>query len=136
MEKYEMILTALKEMEDNDLMYLWNEYAQNESSYDDELFTMDAFNDIYATYDPIEVATRVFYGHDEWNEESSFNPNRDYFYFNGYGNPISIDRIGWNEYSNEFMFPYLQYGYERMIEDIISGDFETDNDEINEILEQ
>lgn len=136
MTKQEQILNVLKEMDDTELMYLWNEYALDNRMPDDEVFTMEQFDEIYASYSPIEIATRCFYGHDEWGESSSFNPNRDFFYLNGYGNPVSLSYIGWNEYTEEFMFPSINFGYERMIEDILNGDYETDNDEINEILEQ
>lgn len=41
---------------------------------------------------------RAYYGHDENNGDySSFNPNRDYFRFNGYGNLVSSD---WKDYSD------------------------------------
>ena len=133
---FSKIYFVLTNMEDYDLMYLWNGYAQENRMYDDEVFTMEQFDEIYANYDPTEVATRCFYGHDENRDESSFNPNRSFFYLNGYGNPVSLDYIGWNEYSREFGYPSLNYGYDRMIEDIISGDYETDVDEINELLEQ
>lgn len=132
----ERIMETIKEMSDTDLMYLWNDYAQDNAMYDDQVFPMEDFNEFYNSCDPVEIATRCFYGHDEWGNESSFNPNRDFFYLNGYGNPVSLSYIGWNGYTNEFMFPSINYGIERLIEDLIDGNFKTDNDDINELLEQ
>lgn len=103
MTNYDAIMNALQNMDDADLVALWNEYCYATNSYDDEIFEMERFDEMYSGYDPIEVATRVFYGHDEWSNESSFNPNRPFFYLNGYGNPVSLDYVGFNEYANKFM---------------------------------
>lgn len=52
----------------------------------------------YFFTDPMDILYRAFYGHDDdtWTtdtrgdrEYGPFNPNRDYFYFNGYGNLVS-----------------------------------------------
>lgn len=73
----------------------WNGYMG-----DNRYYEMEMFNEVYADTDPVEIATRCFYGHDadEWHTDShgykeygAFNPNREYFYFNGYGNPVSTD---------------------------------------------
>ena len=47
---------------------------------------MEEFNLMLNHDEPLEIATRAFYGYDADNGiGSSFNPNRDYFRFNGYG---------------------------------------------------
>lgn len=65
---------------------------------DDRYYSMDELNEIYSNTEPIKLLYRVFYGHDDDNftvdssgdrSYAEFNPNRDYFYYNGYGNLVS-----------------------------------------------
>ena len=106
----------------------WNGYLN-----DNRYYSMDELNDFYCNVEPLEILNRAFYGHDEcyhvdfsgnkiYNE---FNPNREYFSFNGYGNLISSD---YKDYS------YLLDDY--FIESLIDN---KDNlyldDEILEIIE-
>lgn len=67
---------------------------------DDRYYNMDELNELFAGYEPIELLNRAYFGYDADNyitdahEEkhyNSFNPNRDYFTFNGYGNLVSTD---------------------------------------------
>lgn len=61
---------------------------------------MDKLNDLYRDAEPLELLQRAFYGYDadSWTTDSSgdkeygaFNPNREYFAYNGYGNLVSAD---------------------------------------------
>lgn len=65
---------------------------------DDRYYSMEELNEFYNKQEPIEILYRAFYGRDDdtWTTDSSgnktygeFNPNREYFYFNGYGNLVS-----------------------------------------------
>lgn len=65
---------------------------------DDRYYQMEELNELYNGQDPIEILYRAFYGrdddtyitHENGNREyGEFNPNREYFYFNGYGNLVS-----------------------------------------------
>ena len=47
------------------------------------LYNMEDFNEIMEGYTPTEVVQRTFFG--------CFNPNDDYFFFNGYANLESIN---------------------------------------------
>lgn len=47
-----------------------------------DLFDMDSFNEIMCGMDPIDIAMRIFFG--------EFNPNHEYFRFNGYENLESL----------------------------------------------
>ena len=85
---------------------------------DDRYYNMDELNDIYSGQEPQEILFRAFYGFDAdtWSTDSSgnktygaFNPNRDYFYFNGYGNLVSSD---YKDYSSNLD----AYAIEEMIE--------------------
>ena len=66
---------------------------------DDRYYSMDDLDELYATK-PSELLYRAFYGHDAeiYSTDGSgnrkygqFNPNREYFAYNGYGNLVSAD---------------------------------------------
>ena len=65
---------------------------------DDRYYSMEELNELYNGQEPIEILYRAFYGRDDdtYTTDSNgnktygeFNPNREYFYFNGYGNLVS-----------------------------------------------
>lgn len=67
---------------------------------DDRYYSMDEFDELYSDTEPTEILRRAFYGYDEDTyttdahgnrEYGAFNPNRDYFTYNGYGNLVSAD---------------------------------------------
>ena len=62
---------------------------------DDRYYSMEELDELYRGETATEILMRAFYGYDEdtSTEEShtEFNPNRDYFRFNGYGNLVSAD---------------------------------------------
>lgn len=67
---------------------------------DNRYFSMDELDEFYRDSDPLEILRRAYYGRDDdtWTTDSNgdrtygeFNPNREYFYYNGYGNLISSD---------------------------------------------
>lgn len=73
----------------------WNGYLG-----DDRYESMDMLNEFYSGVDPIDILYRAFYGHDEDNYTTDsrgekhygeFNPNREFFRYNGYGNLVSTD---------------------------------------------
>ena len=101
------IIKYFKENEDvfNDCMEELDSY--NGYLGDDRYYNMDELNDIYSGQEPQEILFRAFYGFDAdtWMTDSSgnkeygaFNPNREYFYFNGYGNLVSSD---YKDYSDK-----------------------------------
>lgn len=75
--------------------------AYNGYLCDDRYYSMEELNDLYSGGgNAIELLQRAFYGRDDdnWHTDAhgekiygSFNPNREYFYFNGYGNLVSSD---------------------------------------------
>lgn len=74
---------------------------------DDRYYSMEELNELYNGQEPQEILLRAFYGFDAdtWSTDSSgdkeygaFNPNRDYFYFNSYGNLVSSD---YKDYSDK-----------------------------------
>lgn len=67
---------------------------------DSHYYSMDELDEFYKGSDPLEILRRAYYGRDDdtYTTDSSgnktygeFNPNRDYFYYNGYGNLVSSD---------------------------------------------
>ncbi len=78
---------------------------------DNRYYSMDELNEFYTGTEPMELLNRVFYGHDDdtYTTDSSgnktygeFNPNREYFYYNGYGNLISSDYKDYSAYLDEY----------------------------------
>lgn len=70
----------------------WNGYLD-----DNRLIPMEELDDIMSGEEPSYVLARAFYGHDE-DTNGDFNPNRNYFYFNGYGNLVSTDYRNYADY--------------------------------------
>ena len=77
--------------------------------YDRRLEPMEMLDEIYQGKDVTEILRRAYYGHDDdsWHIEDGekvydeFNPNRDYFYFNGYGNLVSTDERDYSDFLDE-----------------------------------
>ena len=101
------IIQYFKENEDvfNDCMEELDSY--NGYLGDDRYYDMEELNDFYRGQEPQEILFRAFYGFDAdmWMTDSrgnkeygEFNPNRNYFYFNGYGNLVSSD---YKDYSDK-----------------------------------
>lgn len=76
----------------------WNGYLG-----DDKVIPMEELDDLGV--EPLEILRRAFFGYDEpyakFENRSSFNPNREYFYFNGYGNLVSTDERDYSDYLDE-----------------------------------
>lgn len=71
---------------------------------------METLNEFYNGVEPTEILTRAYYGRDDesWHtnghgekEHGAFNPNRDYFYYNGYGNLVSANYKDYSAYLDE-----------------------------------
>ena len=74
---------------------------------DDRYYYMEELDDLYNGTKPLEILQRAYFGRDDdtWHTDShgnkeygEFNPNRDYFYFNGYGNLVSSN---YKDYSHK-----------------------------------
>lgn len=82
-EKVETIKNIIEDMDDSDAVALHNEYCYETDNYDDEIIEMERFDEICEGMTPSDIARSIVYG--------DFNPNHDYFHFNGYGNFESTD---------------------------------------------
>ena len=83
---------------DFDLDELAEDYGleyMREKSDEEELFDMEMLDDMMDSQTPTEIIMKAFFGDDyeflNSNDRESFNPNREYFYFNVYGNLVSVD---------------------------------------------
>lgn len=103
---------------------------------DDRYYSMDELDELYSGQDASEILRRAFYGYDEDTyttdnsgnrEHGAFNPNRDYFRFNGYGNLVSAD---YKDYSAQLD----HYAVEAMLEDLTEIDAIEENDELSEMF--
>ena len=89
---------------------------------DNRYYSMDELDEFYRGTDPTELLQRVYFGYDEddviidqWGEEhqKEFNPNRDYFRYNGYGNLVSTNYKDYTSLLDEyFVDALLQYRQE------------------------
>ena len=100
MNATEKIIAYFEENED-----LFNSCIEELDSYngylcDDRYYDMEELDELFGNTPAIDLLNRAFFGHDEdtWTTDSRgdmkhgpFNPNRDYFTFNGYGNLVSSD---------------------------------------------
>lgn len=94
------IIAYFKNNEDvfNDCMEELDSY--NGYLGDDRYYPMDELDELYNGTEPSELLRRAFYGYDEETYTTdrdgnktygAFNPNREYFRYNGYGNLVSAD---------------------------------------------
>lgn len=90
-EKVEAIKSIIEDMDASDAVALHNEYCYETNNYDDEIIDMDRFDEICEGMTPSEIASSIVYG--------DFNPNHDYFHFNGYRNFESTD------YPTDWIYP-------------------------------
>jgi hypothetical protein len=105
---------------------------------DDRYYSMEELNEFYSGTDPIELLQRAYYGRDDdtWTTDShgdktygEFNPNREYFYYNGYGNLVSSD---YKDYSAHLD----HYAIESMSENRAYIDTIEDNDELGALFDE
>lgn len=95
---------------------LFNEAIEELDSYngylgDNRYYYMEDLNEFYHGVEAIELLYRAFYGYDadNWNtnahgekEHAAFNPNREYFSYNGYGNLVSSDYKDYSCFLDEY----------------------------------
>lgn len=84
---------------------------------DERYYYMEELDEFYCNTAPSELLQRAFFGYDEddWTldrygnrEYGAFNPNRDYFRFNGYGNLVSSDHKDYSAYMDHYAVEEMQ----------------------------
>lgn len=82
--KYDQIKEILANMDDCDLVALHNAYCDATKTWDNQVFSIEDFDEIMNGKEPWEIARACFYGR-------NFCPVDSWFWFNGYGNLESTD---------------------------------------------
>lgn len=111
MDKQEQIKEYLENLDDNKLLRIWNEHDPYGTIY-----TSDEFDDICEIMTATEIALKCFNG-------KHFNPNDDFFTFNGYENFESSD----------FLEDFIDF--DDLADYCIRNDEDFDNQEIRDILD-
>lgn len=132
-EAIEKILNYFKENEDdfNNAIQVLDDY--NGYLNDDRIYPMEFLNSFYVNADADEILRRAFYGYNgdytnsDGNHPEPFNPNADYFYYNGYGNLVSTNYIDYSDrldewFINEYIDEYpALWNVPKAVEDIIES---------------
>jgi hypothetical protein len=112
--------------------------AYNGYLNDDRYYEMEMLNEFYSSTNPIELLQRAYFGRDDdtWTTDAAgnktygeFNPNRDYFYYNGYGNLISSDYKDYSAHLDE-------YAIESMLDNRYYINTIDDNDELTVLFDE
>ena len=112
-----LILDYFKENED-----VFNDCIEELDSYngylgDDRYYEMEWINEFYSNTDPLELLNRAYFGYDEdsytidqygQRRHDEFNPNRDFFRYNGYGNLVSADYKDYSAYMDHYAIEEMQ----------------------------
>lgn len=114
-EKVEAIKDIIENMSESDAMAIHNEYCYETNDYDDEIIEMERFDEICEEMTPSEIALSIFFG--------DFNPNHDYFHFNGYGNFESTD------FPTDWIYPG------DIAKEVVDRECAFENDEIQEEID-
>ena len=90
-----------------------------ELRYDNEVFYMDELSEVFG-HDVEEAVKAAFYGvryefSKVWYQEP-FNPNDEYFSFDGYGNLESIPKFCLQDYFDQFKNEILEYVSDNEVE--------------------
>ena len=131
MKTTEKIITYFKEHED-----IFNDCIEELDSYngylgDDRYYCMDELDELYNGTAPSEILCRAYYGRDDdtYTTDASgnrtygeFNPNREYFYFNGYGNLVSSNYKDYSAHLDEWAIEAMREN--RYYIDTINADAE------------
>lgn len=114
----EKIKAIIEAMDDGDNVALWNESCYECGYGDDEICDMQDFDELMSDETPSKIASRIFYG--GW-----FNPNHEYFAFDGYANLVSFD------YPDAQKSPFC---IDDLVDRIVRNENAFGNDEIAAVL--
>lgn len=119
MTREEMIKKIIEFFNDNDDTFIecieeldgWDGYLG-----DNRWYSMDELGDLFAGSDSVELLNRAYFGRDDddWHTDkygekhyNSFNPNREYFSFDGYANLVSSNFKDYSAYLDEYFVEKL-----------------------------
>lgn len=84
---------------------------------DDRYYDMEELAEFYHDADPLELLNRAYYGYaedsctvDQWGTKrhDPFNPNADYFRYNGYGNLVSSNYKDYSDHLDHYAVDAMQ----------------------------
>lgn len=119
MPRDEMINKVIAYFEENEEEFIQAiEELDSYNGYlgDDRIYYMEDINDFYTSVSALDILARAFYGYDADTyttdsrgdrEYGPFNPNREYFYYNGYGNLVSTDYKDYSDMLDEYFVEAL-----------------------------
>ena len=111
-EKVEAIKNIIEDMDESDAVALHNEYCYETN---DEIIEMERFDEICEGMTPSDIANHIFYG--------DFNPNHEYFHYDGYGNFESTN------YPTDWIYPG------DIAREVVDREKSFENDEIQEEID-
>ena len=137
----EITADIIEYFENNDDVF--NDCMEELDSYngylgDDRYYPMDELDELHNGIEPSELLRRAFYGYDEETYTTdrdgdktygAFNPNRDYFRYNGYGNLVSAD---YKDYTGQLD----KYAVESMSENRLYVDSIEQSDELTALFDK
>ncbi len=126
-EKVEAIKNIIEDMDTSDAVALHNEWCYGTNHYDDEIINMKRFDEICEGMKLSDIAGKIVYG--------DFNPNHDYFRFNGYANFESTycptDWIYPGDIARDVVDRECSFENDEIQEEIDSGSEDEDDDDEN-----
>ena len=138
----EKIIDYLSENED-EFTELIEEYDSYYGYLDDRrCYPMEDLNEFYRETEPIDILYRTYYGHDDDNYTTDENgnkhygefcPNREYFYYNGYGNLVSTDVKDYSDFLDSYFVQNIIDHYGNLT---ISNDLQEMIDEYENLEEE
>lgn len=93
----------------------FNEIMGELGYYDDEVFYTDDLNEVFGQ-DAEKAIRAAFYGGRYGFSQDPFNPNDEYFSFDGYGNLESIPDYCLQDYFNQYEIEILEYVNDNEVE--------------------
>lgn len=118
-DRIEQIRDYLENLDDDSLLYIYRNYCDETENVDDDIYSMDDFDEIMESTKPWEVARACYFG--------DFRPCDKYFEFNGYGNIVSFnyisDKVDIDEIAR-FIVENNNSLYDGEIESILNGEDE------------
>ena len=122
---------------------IFNDCMEELDSYngylgDDRYYLMDELDELHNGTEPSELLRRAFFGYDEETYTTdrdgnktygAFNPNREYFRYNGYGNLVSADY-------KDYTVMLDKYAVESMSENRNHIDSIDDNEELTALFDE
>ena len=123
-EKIEAIKNIIEGMDESDAVALHNEWCYETNNYDAEIIEMERFDELCEGMTPSDIANHIFYG--------DFNPNHEYFHYDGYGNFESTnyptDWIYPGDIAREVVDREKSFGNDEIQEEIDSWSEDEDED--------